>query len=275
MRARTRMPGWLAAVTGTAVLIAVWWIFSATVFTPAAGTDYTPVPSPAAVLSTLLADGPAAYWSVFAVTLREAAVGYVWGNGIALVLAASVLLLPRLEPIVMQIAVVSYCLPVVAVGGIAIVTLGGAKQPGDASATAIFLAALAVFFTTVVGAVLGFTAADRASLDVVRVYGGSRFTQLRKVRLIAAVPAVLNALQIAVPSAFLGAVLGEYMGAIDRGVGITLIRLQGNLDSTRVWVVFLLCALIALAGYALVGLLARLVTPWISGRAAAGTGARR
>ncbi|WEK13274.1 MAG: ABC transporter permease subunit [Candidatus Microbacterium phytovorans] len=272
MRARTRMPGWLAAVVGTVVLIAAWWLFSATVFTPAEGTDYTPVPSPWVVLTTLVSDGPAAYWSVFGVTVREAAIGYAWGNGIALLLAASVLLLPRLEPIVMQIAVVSYCLPVVAVGGIAIVTLGGAKQPGDASSTAIFLAALAVFFTTVVGAVLGFTAADRASLDVVRVYGGSRFTQLRKVRLIAALPSILNALQIAVPSAFLGAVLGEYMGAIDRGVGITLIRLQGNLDSTRVWVVFLLCALIALAGYALVGLLSRLVAPWVSGRS---TGGRR
>ena len=268
MRSRTRMPGWLAAIIGTAVLIAVWWVFSATVFTPAPGTDYTPVPSPWVVLTTLVSDGPAAYWSVFSVTVREAAIGYAWGNGIALLLAATVLLLPRLKPIVMQIAVVSYCLPVVAVGGIAIVTLGGAKQPGDASSTAVFLAALAVFFTTVVGAVLGFTAADRATLDVVSVYGGSRLTQLRKVRLIAALPSILNALQIAVPSAFLGAVLGEYMGAIDRGVGITLIRLQGNLDSTRVWAVFLLCALVALAGYALVGLIARFVTPWVSGRSA-------
>jgi ABC-type nitrate/sulfonate/bicarbonate transport system permease component len=148
----------------------------------------------------------------------------------------------------------------------AIVILGGAKRAGEPSATAIFLAALAVFFTTVVGAVLGFRAADRSSLDVVRVYGGTRFTQLRKVRLIAALPAILSALQIAVPSAFLGAILGEYMGGIDRGVGITLIKLQGDLDAARVWAVFLLTALIALAGYALLGLVARLVTPWVSGR---------
>ena len=53
-----------------------------------------------------------------------------------------------------------------------------------------FLAALAVFFTTVVGALLGFKAADKASLDVVSVYGGGRFTQLRKVRLVAAVHGV-------------------------------------------------------------------------------------
>ncbi|SBS72913.1 ABC transporter permease [uncultured Microbacterium sp.] len=266
MRSATRMPGWLAGLIGAAVLIAAWWLLSVTAFTPAEGTTFTPVPTPWAVLETLWNDGLAPYWSVFQVTIGEALTGYVWGNAIALLLASTVLLLPRLEPVIMQVAVVSYCLPVVAVGGLAIVILGGAKRPGDLSATAIFLAALAVFFTTVVGALLGFKAADRATLDVVRVYGGSRFTQLRKVRLIAAAPAILNALQIAVPSAFLGAILGEYMGAIDRGVGITLIKLQGDLDSTRVWAVFLLSAVVALIGYGIVGLISRLVTPWVSGR---------
>jgi ABC-type nitrate/sulfonate/bicarbonate transport system permease component len=240
-----------------------------TAFTPEPGTTFTPVPSPFAVAEQLLDDGLGAYWDVFQVTITEALIGFAWGNGIALLLASLVLLLPRIEPVVVQIAVVSYCLPVVAVGGIAIVVLGGATRPGDPSSTAIFLAALSVFFTTVVGALLGFKAADQASLDVVRVYGGGRWTQLSKVRLVAAVPAIVNALQIAVPSSFLGAVLGEYMGATDRSVGILLIRLQGNLDSVRVWVVFLLCAVVALIGYAAVGLVARLVAPWVSGKAGA------
>lgn len=262
---RPTLPGWAATLIGIGVLLLAWWVFSLA-FVPEEGTDYTPVPSPFAVIAQLLEDGLAAYWPSFKVTITEAAWGFVWGNGLALLLAATVLLAPRLEPIVMQVAVVSYCLPLVAVGGIAIVILGGAEQPGDPSKTAIFLAALAVFFTTVVGALLGFKAADRASLDVVRVYGGTRLTQLRRVRLIAALPAILNALQIAVPTAFLGAVLGEYMGATDRSVGILLIRLQGNLDSERVWAVFLLCAVVALIGYAALGLIARLVTPWVSGR---------
>ncbi|SDQ60896.1 ABC transporter permease [Microbacterium sp. cf332] len=266
---RAGMPTWLAGVIGAVVLIAAWWLLSVTAFSPPEGTSFTPVPSPFTVFETIARDGLAPYWTVFQVTIGEAMIGYAWGNVIALLLASTVLLLPRLEVVVTQIAVVSYCLPVVAVGGIAIVVLGGAKRAGDPSATAIFLAALAVFFTTVVGALLGFKAADKASLDVVRVYGGSRWTQLRKVRLIAAAPAILNALQIAVPSAFLGAILGEYMGAIDRGVGITLIKLQGDLDSPRVWAVFLLSAIVALIGYAALGLVARLVTPWVSGRSAA------
>ncbi|QLD11766.1 ABC transporter permease [Microbacterium oleivorans] len=266
---RAGMPTWLAGVIGAVVLIGAWWLLSVTAFSPPEGTTFTPVPSPFTVFETIVRDGLAPYWTVFQVTIGEAMIGYAWGNAIALLLASTVLLLPRLEVVVTQIAVVSYCLPVVAVGGIAIVVLGGAKRAGDPSATAIFLAALAVFFTTVVGALLGFKAADKASLDVVRVYGGSRWTQLRKVRLIAAAPAILNALQIAVPSAFLGAILGEYMGAIDRGVGITLIKLQGDLDSPRVWAVFLLSAIVALIGYAALGLVARLVTPWVSGRSAA------
>ncbi|GAA2004490.1 ABC transporter permease [Microbacterium terricola] len=260
------MPGWLAGIVGAVALIAAWWLFAVTVFRPPAGTTFTPVPTPGTVVATIWSDGLAAYWSVFQVTITEAALGFFWGNLAALLLASTVLLLPRLEQIVTQVAVVSYCLPVVAVGGISIVILGGAKRPGDPSATAIFLAALAVFFTTVVGALLGFKAADRASLDLVHVYGGSRFVQLRKVRLIAATPSILNALQIAVPSAFLGAVLGEYMGGIDRGVGIALIKLQGDLDSARVWAVFLLCAVVALIGYGVLGLISRLVAPWVTGR---------
>lgn len=260
-----RIPGWLAAALGAVALTALWWFFSVTAFTPRPGTHYTPVPTPFAVFSQIWQDGLGPYWGFFKVTIGEAAWGFLWGNALALLLASTVLIAPRIEPVVTQVAVVSYCLPVVAVGGISIVVLGGATRPGDLSSTAIFLAALLCFFTTVVGALLGFKAADAASLDVITVYGGSKLTQLRKVRLIAALPSILNALQIAVPTAFLGAVLGEYMGATDRSVGIMLIRLQGNLDSVRVWAVFLLCALVALLGYAGVGLISRLVTPWVGG----------
>lgn len=267
MRAK-RMPTWASGIVGGVSLVLLWWLMSVIAFRPQEGTTFTPVPSPWAVIQWLFVGGNiAGAWSVFQPTITAAAIGYLWGNGIALVLAAFVLVFPKTETVITQIAVVSYCLPIVAIGGISVVVLGGAKTPGEPSATAIFLAALVCVFTTVVGAILGFTSADRASLDVVRVFGGGSWTQLRKVRLIAALPAILNALQIAVPTAFLGAVLGEYLGAITAGVGPTLIRLQGQLDSAGVWSVFLLCAVFALVAYGLVGLLVRFVTPWVSGAA--------
>ncbi len=258
-----RLPGWASALFGAVAIVAVWWIVSALV--PAEG-QFSPIPSPPAVLAAMADDGFGFYWPNFSVTLAEAGIGYLYGNLIGLILAALVLVLPWLDGVINQFAVVTYCVPIVAIGPLAIVILGGAKTPGDPSATAVFFAALSVVFTTVVGSLLGLKAADKASLDVVAVYGGSRLTQLRKVRLIAALPAILNALQIAVPTAFLGAVLGEYFGKIERGVGPVLVAAQVSLNSPRVWAVFLLCAIVAIAGYALLGLVGRAVAPWSTGR---------
>lgn len=260
-----RIPGWLASIVGAVAVLLGWWLASAVVARPGSDSSYTPLPSPWAVLGTITDDGLAPYWNVFQVTIAEALEGFAWGNGLALLLASVVLVVPALEKIVVQIAVVTYCLPIVAVGGIAIIVLGGAEEPGGTSPTAVFLAALCCFFTTVVGAILGFKSADPAALDVIRVYGGGGLTQLVKVRLVSALPAILTALQIAVPTAFLGAVLGEYMGKIDVSVGTQLIKFQQALDSERLWALFLLSAVVALVGYAIVGLVARVVTPWASG----------
>ena len=261
-----RLPTWAIGVIGVVVLVAVWWIVAALFFAPALGTTYAAIPTPPQVVQAFIDDGFAFYWNSFAVTLTEAGIGYLWGNGIALVLSALVLVLPWLEGVVTQVAVITYCVPLVAIAPLALIILGGAETNGDPSATAIFLAALSVFFTTVVGTLLGLKAADAASLDVVTVYGGSKFTQLRKVRAIAALPSIMSALQIAVPAAFLGAILGEYLGKIDLGVGRILVSSAVSLNSPRVWAIFILCALVAIVGYALLGLVAKAVTPWSTGK---------
>lgn len=260
-----RVPGWLASIIGIVTVIVVWWLASAIFFRPDAGKTYTPMPSPWAVIHTIYGDTLTPYWRVFKVTITEALTGFVWGNGLALILSSVVLVIPQLEKVVVQIAVVTYCLPIVAIGGIAIIVLGGATETGGTSPTAVFLAALCCFFITVVGSILGFKSADKASLDVVKVYGGGSFVQLYKVRLVAALPSILNSLQVAVPTAFLGAVLGEYFGKIDVSVGTQLIKFQQVLDSERLWAMFLLLAVVAMIGYGIVGLIARLVTPWVSG----------
>jgi ABC-type nitrate/sulfonate/bicarbonate transport system permease component len=261
-----RLPTWAISVIGVVALVAVWWIVAALFFGPRDGGTYAAIPTPPQVLQSFIDDGIGFFWRAFSVTLQEAGAGYLWGNGLALVLSALVLVFPWFEGVLTQIAVITYCIPIVAIGPLVLLILSGAKNPGDPSPTAVFLAALSVFFTTVVGTLLGLKAADRASLDVVTVYGGSRFTQLRKVRLIAALPAILSALQIAIPAAFLGAVLGEYFGGIEVGVAPILISSAVALDSPRVWAIFLLCALVAIVGYTVLGLVGRLIAPWSTGK---------
>ena len=253
------MSTWLGGTVGTLVILAVWWLASAVLFQSSRS-----IPSPVAVLALFFSPGE---WQNTIAngtgTLTSAALGYLWGNLAALLLAVVVLMLPVLEQVATQIAIVTYCVPLVAIGPI-LVIVAGRDAPQGAS---IVLAALSVFFTSVVGALLGLRAAPRTSLDLVRAYGGSRWTELTKVQLVAALPNLVAALKIAAPAAFLGAVLAEYLGSGgDASVGRALIAAQSNGDGPRLWYLALFCGAVSGAGYLLVGVVGRLVTPWSVGR---------
>ncbi|MER7797431.1 ABC transporter permease subunit [Microbacterium sp. NPDC096154] len=262
--ARRPIPSSVWGAVGVVGVVALWWLLAATVLSCLGPSCAQPIPTPGQVAVEAVQRGWAYFAPQFGVTLAEAGLGYLWGNGLALLFAALVLVVPRLEGVVMQLATITYCLPIVAMGMVLIVMLPIPKA-GDASATSIILAALSVFFTTVVGALLGLKAADRSALDVVAVYGGSRLTQLVKVRLVAALPAILNALQIAVPAAFLGAVLGEFFGKVQAGVGRAMMVAQVDFNAPLVWALAILSGIVALAGYWVVGLVAHAAAPWSKG----------
>lgn len=254
-----RLRPWAYGGAGLAAVVGVWWALAVTVFGDKA------MPTPLGVVRQYGEDGLRFYANNFSGTVEEAVLGFLWGNGLALGLASLVLLVPRFETVITQVAVISYCVPTVAVVPILYIVIGP-PEPGDPSGTAVVLAALSVFFTTVVGAVLGFRSADQAALDVVSVYGGGRLRQLLTVQLVAALPAIVAALQIAAPAAFLGAILGEYIGGVDRGVGPALLAAGQGLQVERAWGIMFACALVAGLGYGVFGLLGRLVAPWASGR---------
>lgn len=262
---RPRLPSWAVGVLGSALIVAVWWVGALTVFSSVGAGRRKAIPSPPEVFAQWVTDGGTFYARNFGVTLLEGVRGFLWGNVLALLLAGVVLVVPRTEGLITQVATITYCIPVVAIGPLVLI-IAGAPDSGDPSGTAVFLAALSCFFTTVVGTLLGLKAADRAALDLVRVYGGSRFTQLRTVRLMAALPSILTALQIAVPAAFLGAILGEYFGKVDLGIGPAMINAQQSLNAARVWGIALASGAAAILGYAFFGLLGRVVTPWSRGR---------
>lgn len=242
-------------LVGGLIIVLLWWLASATLY-----TDTGAIPSPASVVEHF---GSGEDWTAlkhnFTPTVQAALWGYLWGNLLAVAASMLVLVVPPLEEVVNQIAIVSYCLPPVAIGPI-VVVIAGQENP---QAAPIVLAALAPFFTTVVGCLVGLRAAPRTSLDLVAAYGGGAITQLRKVRIIAALPNVFAALKIAAPAAFLGAVLAEFLGGGgDNSVGQALIAAKSTSDSPRLWWLALVSGAVAGIGYLVVGLLARVVTPW-------------
>jgi ABC-type nitrate/sulfonate/bicarbonate transport system permease component len=231
------------------VLIGVWQVLGETAFSKA-GT----IPPPTEIVSQMRADGFAFYWNNTVTTFSAAAQGWLYGNALAIFLAFLVLVVAVVERPVLQLGITSYCLPIVAVGTI-VRTVFGVDAPR------LVLAAMAVFFTTLVGALVGLRSADPTSLDVVHAYGGGSVKKLTKVRLRASLPSLFAGLRIAAPAAILGAILGEYVGA-DKGLGVAMVASQQQFIVPRTWALALVATLVAGVAYAITALVGRLLTPW-------------
>jgi ABC-type nitrate/sulfonate/bicarbonate transport system permease component len=262
---RWRWASWPRSVhagLGALIIVLAWYLVAEFGFRGSGS-----VPTPFAVLSQVIGDlGDGTVWSAIGTTGTEAAEGYVVGNLLALAAAAIVLLVPVLEGVVTQAAVIASCVPLTAIAPLIVLMSATSSR-----AAAVVLAGMSVFYTTVIGTLLGLRAADRTALDLVAVYGGGRWTRLRKVQIVTALPYVLTALRIAAPAAFVGALLGEFfLSGVDSGLGIMIEAAQIHYGPKPLWALALLSAVIAGLAYAAVGLLARLATPWASDGTAGG-----
>lgn len=201
--------------------------------------------SPVAVVD-YIAENSALLWRALMATLHSAAIGYVFGNLAAILLACLAIALPRLERSISYIALLVFCLPLVATGPILRVIYGPGIGP---QAT---LAALAVYYTTYVPLLVGLRAAPATWFDLIESYGHGAWHKLIYVRLWAAIPYLVAGLQIAAPAAFLGAMVGEFTGA-QRGMGVLCIQAMRSLNVEATWALALTASAVAITMYLLIG----------------------
>jgi len=187
-----------------------------------------------------------------AATLGNAVAGFVLGNLAALALAGIALAWPASQRVVTGVALVVFCLPLVATGPILRVIFGPGNGPQ------IALAALAVYYTTLIPLLVGMRAAPAAWFDLIASYGRGRVSALVHVRLMASLPYLFAGLQIAAPAAFLGAMVGEFTGA-ERGMGVLTIRAMRALDVEMTWALATVATVVAILAYLAIGALARRV----------------
>ncbi|MEM7720943.1 MAG: ABC transporter permease subunit [Pseudomonadota bacterium] len=184
------------------------------------------------------------------VTLSNAALGFILGNLAAIALAVLATIWPRSDAFIRGFALLVFCLPLVATGPILRVIFGPGEGPQ------IVLAALAVYYTTLIPLLVGLRAVPAGWLDLVRSYGRGRVSALVHVRARATVPYLVAGLQISAPAAFLGAMVGEFTGA-DRGMGVLTIRAMRGMNVEMTWALATVATLVAVLWYLAVGALAR------------------
>lgn len=204
--------------------------------------------APSAIFA-YIASNPALLWRALAETLGNAAIGFVLGNLAAVALAAMAFAWPRSERVVTGVALVVFCLPLVATGPILRVILGPGAWPQ------IVIAGLAVYYTTLMMLLVGLRAAPAVWLDLLRSYGRGPMSTLVHVRAMACLPYFLAALQIAAPAAFLGAMVGEFTGA-ERGMGVLTIRAMRALDVDMTWALATIATAVSVVAYVAIGWIA-------------------
>ncbi|HEY4614631.1 MAG TPA: ABC transporter permease subunit [Citricoccus sp.] len=245
---RTVWRGVARAAVGWTLVVGLWEVLGRTLL---AGRHLIGVPS--GIVSTMVEQADV-YGRGLWFTTREALVGYLAGNLAAVLLALVVVLLPSLERTVLRLALVVYCLPLVALGPLLRLVFGFGDGPQ------VTLAALAVYYLTLVPLLVGMRALPRSWLDLTATYGRGRWTALVTVRARAALPYLMAGLQASVPAAFLGALVGEFTGA-ERGVGVLSIHALRSLDTDGLWALMILSAVVSMLGYGLVSLAARRLAP--------------
>jgi len=157
-------------------------------------------------------------------TILEALSGYLIGAGGGLVLGFALGRLDLVYRIVEPFVVAFYGIPRIALAPLFILWFG----IGITSKIAV--AAIMVFFIVFINTIAGIRSAPAQFLQIARVMGASEWDLVRKVIFPAATPFIIAALQITVPQAMIGAIVGEFISS-NRGVGHLISRAAGFLDT--------------------------------------------
>jgi sulfonate transport system permease protein len=234
---RLRAPRWqhwpaVAILVGT---LAIWEIVGDTNL-----LGQSTVPSLHDVVHQLWLDR-SLYPSNLAATGKEAVLGFLIGNTIAISLAYLFVIFGPAERGLMGLMIALYSMP--AIAALPVITAAF-----SANTAKVALAAMMVFFPTLINTLLGLRSVDQETIDVINVFGGNRLTVLRRARARAALPSVLLGLQISAPAAMLGAVLAEFVGGTN-GIGVFMMNSLAQYNPARTWGSGLVATLVASAAF--------------------------
>jgi ABC-type nitrate/sulfonate/bicarbonate transport system permease component len=178
-------------------------------------------------------------------TLRDAGIGYIAGFVSAMVVGATFILWRPVEQTFMPIALVLRSVPLVAMAPVITLVCGRGLL------SVAVISGIVCFFPALINIVHGLRSASKSSLDLMRVYGSSKLTTLRKVLVPSAMPSIFAALRINVPAAIIGALLAEWL-ATDRGSGAEMLTVLNTFDYGELWSAVVLVTLVSVIAYSIV-----------------------
>jgi len=186
-------------------------------------------------------------------TLADSSLGFVVGMVVAIALAVVFSLSKGVEAGVMPLVLLLRTIPLVSIAPVIILVTGR----GTTASVAV-IGTIVVLFPALANVLFGLSRAGRQSLDVVHVFGGGRFTALRKVNIPGALPSIFAAARVSVPGAVTGALLAEWLST-GTGIGGSILKFNAQAQFAQLWTSIALITVITLVLYNLVQIVENIV----------------
>lgn len=193
-------------------------------------------------------------------TVRMAAMGFALAAVIGLLVAIVFSQSKILERSLYPYAILLQTTPIIAIAPLIVMWAG----IGDRSV--VIIAFIIAVFPIIANTTLGLTSVDHNLLNLFAMNNASRWQELLWLRLPYSLPYLLTGLRISSGLSVIGAIVGEFLvgtGGVGGGMGYTLIIAAGQLKTARLFAAVLLCALLGISFFLLVGALSsRLLRHW-------------
>jgi len=188
-------------------------------------------------------------------TWREAAIGFVVGALLGLVLATIFVHSRLAERAFVPYVVASQTIPIVALAPMVVYAFG------PSVASVVIIATYLTFFPVTIAMIRGLRSPDPRAIELMRSYASSAWDVYRKVRLPASLPYLFTALKIAATASIVGAIIGEGPGGIPDGLGRAIINFnQAYITSPeKLWGAILVSSLLGISFFVVIRLLEMVV----------------
>ncbi|GAA2749267.1 ABC transporter permease [Amnibacterium kyonggiense] len=190
------------------------------------------------------------------VTLQDASIGFLVGVPLSALIAVLFTMFRPIEFMFMPIAMLLRTVPLLAMAPVIYIIFG------NGAVTAALIGTVVVLFPLLVNITVGLRSVSQQSVDLVRVYGGSRFTVLRKVAVPTALPHFFASMRIAVPGAITGAMLYEYLFT-SAGLGGTVVTAKAAFDYQLIWASTVFVTVVSVVFYTITAIIeAAVLSEW-------------
>ena len=216
------------------------------------------LPAPSAIWAELV-EQRRNVWEAALASGENALIGLIAGAALGILAAMAASRFKPLTEVSIPFAAVLNALPIIAMAPI----LNNMFE-STSSIPRRVVVAIVVFFPVFLNALRGLREVDPIHQELMRTYAASGWTFAVKVRLPGALPYVFTGLRQASSLAVIAAVVAEYFGGLQTGLGSRITSAAAFTAYPRAWAYVVGACLLGLVFYLTTLLLERIAMPWRS-----------